>query len=322
MDFYTWMIVVFIVFTAVIALLVSRGDPDEEALSNSTTIEELRARQISGLREHAITQKFEASLNERTDSAKRQEIELMLKRAGLDKMSYLELFITKIAIALFSITITWLFLNSPVISLAVGIATYMLPTSIISMIANRRTNLMDKDIGTFIQLVTERYKVHGDFQKGVKQSAPDFIGHEPLYSELQKTILEFNVGISTYEAIENLGARTGNKFITQLASYYEIASTIGTESSRDKIIGQAWVNFNDDYNMRQRHKQEIDGPKKDAYIILAALPLFMVYQAMTTENYISFWLDTMLGQFGLGAILIVIVLSLIFINKKIGGPLE
>ena len=74
--------------------------------------------------------------------------------------------------------------------------------------------------------------------------------------------------------------------------------------------------------MRQQHEQEIDGPKKDAYIILAALPLMMLYMSSTQENYWDFWLNTGLGQFGLGVILISIILSLTFISKKIGAPLD
>lgn len=322
MSIFNWALAIYAVVTIVLILLVSRGDPQEGDLRHSSTIEELRARQITGLREHAISQKFQQTVNERTNSSKRMETELTLKRAGLDKMTYAELLITKFGVAALGIFTTWLFLDSIIVSIAAGISFYILPSSLVTLIANRRTAIMEKDIGTFLQLTTERYKVHSDFQKGVKQSAPDFEGHEPMYSEIRKTILDFNVGIPTSEAIENMGARTGNKFISQLASYYEIASTIGTESSRDKIIGQAWVNFNDDYKMKKQHEQEIDGPKKDAYIILAALPLFMVYMALTTEDYISFWLDTGLGQIGLGVILITVVLSLLFINKKIGGPLD
>lgn len=322
MSAFAWTNIIFLVFTLVIVLLVSRGDPDGDTLSSSSTIEELRSRQISGLREHALTQKFQDAVNERADYKKRNEAELELRRAGLDKMSYTELIIIKIGLSILALLTTWLLLETIVITVIAAFGFYMLPTQLVKMISNRRTGIMEKDIGTFIQLTTERYKVHGDFQKAVKQSAPDFEGQEPMYSEIRKTILDFNVGIPTAEALENMAERTGSKFIGQLSSYYEIASTIGTESSRDKIIGQAWVNFDDDYKMRQQHEQEIDGPKKDAYIILAALPLMMLYMSSTQENYWDFWLNTGLGQFGLGVILISIILSLTFISKKIGAPLD
>lgn len=313
---------VFLIITIVIALIISRGDPDEDLLSAASTIEELRGRQIRGLREHAITQKFQESINDRTDFKKRAKVESELRRAGIDRVTYTELQITKIGLSIIGTLAAWLFLGSPIVTIILAIGFYLLPSQIVGLIANRRTILMEKDIGTFIQLTTERYKVHGDFQMAVKQSAPDFVGHEPIYTEINKTILEFNIGVPSTEALENMAERTGNKFIAQLANYYDIASTIGTESSRDKIIGQAWVNFDDDFKMRQQHAQEIDGPKKDAYIILAALPLMMLYMSTTQDNYWDFWLNTGLGQFGLGVILITIIISVTFINKKIGAPLE
>lgn len=322
MDTLTIVIGIYLLISIVIILFVSVEDPDTGSIAGATTIDELRTRQIQGLREHAIKRKFEDSIIEKVDRGKMVDTEEMLMRAGLDGWSYGEFVLTKMVISLLGVIISWLFLSNTVITLMSGIIMYVLPGQIVSTVANRRIALMEADIGTFIQLTIERYKVHGDFQRAVKQAAPDFEGREPLYSEIRKTILDFNVGTPTSEAVDNMGKRTGNKFVSQLANYYEIASTIGTEASRNDIIGQAWTNFNDDYKMKVQHQQEIEGPKKDAYIIVAALPLLMLFQANVDENYVDFFLNTTLGQLGLAAIMGVTLLSVIFINKKIGGPLD
>lgn len=312
----------YLLISTVLILFASVESQDEKSLAGAATIDELRTRQIQGLREHALKRKFEDTVTERTDRKKVVKVEELLMRAGLDGWSYGEFMLIKIVISFIGILVSWLFLSTPVITIMSGVTLYILPSQLIQTIASRRISRMEVDIGTFIQLTIERYKVHGDFQRAIKQSASDFEGREPIYSEIRKTILDFNVGVPTSVAVDNMGKRTGNKFIGQLANYYEIASTIGTESSRDDIIGQAWINFNDDYKMKKQHEQEIDGPKKDAYIIVGALPLLMLFQANVDENYIDFFLNTTIGQLGLGTILTVTLLSIIFINKKIGGPLE
>ena len=323
MGTYEWSIVIFLLVSTILIILSSRGDPDGETLSGATNMNEFRARQISGLREHSIKRKFEESVEERAGNEKKYKTEELLMRAGLIGWSYGELFITKIGLAIVGLIASWLFLNNIVITIAVTLTLYILPGQIITSIANKRVSAMEKDIGTFIQLTVERYKVHHDFQRAIKQSAEDFKGQEPIYSEIKRTALEFDTGqVSTADAIRNMGKRTGNKFITQLANYYEIASTIGTDVSRDKIVGQAWDNFNEDFKMKNQLAQEIDGPKKDAYIVVAALPILMLYQSTVDENYIDFFLNTTIGQFGLAAILLVVVISIIFINKKISAPLD
>lgn len=322
MGYFEWSVIGFFTFSIIIILLVSKESPDDDTISNASTINELRSRQIKGLREHAVKRKFEEAVETRTKNKKKYEMDEILLRAGLTEWSYGEFVLTKVGIALITLMMTWLFFGNPVITLVGAFITYLIPGTVIQSIANRRVAVMERDIGTFIQLTAERYKVHGDFQLAVKQSAPDFEGHEPMYSEIRKTILDFNVGMPTAEAMLNMGTRTGNKFISQLGNYYDIASKIGTEASRDKIIGQAWENFNEDYKMRQQHEMEINGPKKDAYLIVGAMPILVLYQATVDEMYIDFFLNTPLGRIGLTAILVTITLSFIFINKKIGAPLD
>lgn len=322
MDAYNISIIVFLLISIVIMLFVSSDDPDEDSLKNSSTIRELRSRQVVGLREHALKQKLEENVENTANVDKKATIEHMLMRAGLDNWTYGEFVMVKVALTIITLIVSWLFIKNIVITAVVTVVTYLLPGQIIQFISNRRTHLMEEDIGTFIQLTVERYKVHGDFQRAVKQSAPDFEGREPIYSEIRKTILEFNIGTPTAQAIKNMGKRTGNRYIGQLANYYDIASTIGTEASRDDIIGQAWNNYNEDSKMKMKHQQEIQGPKTDAYIIVGALPLLMLYQAQVDENYIPFFMDTVMGQIGLAVILTVTILSLLFINKKIGAPLD
>lgn len=320
---YGWSVIAFVLLNLIIIILISRGDADEESLSAASTMAELRSRQISGLREHAIKKKLEETVEERSGNEKKFKNEEMLMRAGLVGWSYGELILTKLGSALIGTLISWLFLNNLVLTIAIAITFYILPSQIVSTIANRRVAAMEKEIGTFIQLTIERYKVHHDFQKAIKQTADDFNGLEPMNSEIRQTILEFDTGqFSTAQAVRNMGKRTGNKFITQMANYYEIASTIGTEDSRDKILGQAWENYNEDYKMKQRLAQEIDGPKKDAYIVVGALPVLMFYQTTVDDTYLDFFLNTTIGQIGLAVILVVVVLSIIFINKKIAAPLD
>lgn len=311
----------FVIINVILVIIRSKSVEEDTTFGMTKSVQDLRAKQISGLREHAIKKKFEEQIDKTVKTTKRYDTESMLLRAG-KSMSYAELVLIQIGVAVVTAVVILAGLKNPFMAVVLGLSGYFLPRQVFHSIANQRIAKMESQVGSFIQLVTERYKSHGDFSLAVKQSAPDFKGAEPMYSEIQKTILDIEVGTPVGESMQKMARRTGNKFLRQLADYYDISSTLGTKQARERIVNQAWVQFNEDYKMKQTLKSNIAGPRNEALIMVGFIPFMVVYQSVTSEDYISFMLTTQIGKVGSAFIMVVIILSLWFVNKKIGAPLD
>lgn len=310
------------VFVNIILILIrSNSAEEDDTLGKQKNLIEMRSLQVKDFRKNALVRKFQTEVDEKVDYNKRYKVETTLMQAGYS-ISYAELKAIEWGLALLIAIVTFITLNNPLMSILLSVTAKILPYQAFQFVANQRMDKMQKQIGSFIQLTTERYRANGDFPKAIKQSAPDFKGQEPMYSEIQKTILDMEVGTPTDEAMVNLSRRTGNKFLKLLANYYKISATLGTEDARDRIVSQAWVQFNEDYKMKQTLKSEISGPKTEAYLMLSFVPIVIVYQIFSNEDYLPFMLNTQIGKVGSAGMLMVILCCIWFINKKIGAPLD
>lgn len=322
MGVYLIATLVFVVLMAITTIILYKDEKEDEVLFGKINdVKKLRTKQISGLRENALKQKFEETVEKRIKTNKRYNIESTILRAGFD-WSYAELLLVQVGIAILMFIVVLMVMDNLLLGVLFGVVAYLTPGQAFGFIANQRTTRMEGQVGSFIQLVTERYFSHGDFALAIKQSAPDFKGAEPMYGEIQKTILDMEVGTPTSDSLINLARRTGNRFLHQLADYYEIASTLGTKDARERIVGQAWIQFNEDYKMKQTLKSEIAGPKNEAYIMLGFIPIMIGYQSIFSADYLPFMLTTSTGKLGCVFIAAVIMGCVWFINKKIGAPLE
>lgn len=315
-------LIVFVVVNVMLIILRSK-EVEEDDLSMSTkTMHQLRSMQALNFRENAIMRKYEERLEEKVKYDKRYMVETTIMQAGLPPMSFTEMRVIEYStMALFSL-LAFFILQNPFLALVLAFIGKAMPMQFVYFVANRRIGQMEKQVGSFIQLITERYRSHGDLPKAIEQTAPDFKGLEPMYSEIQKTILDMRVGTPTEKVMQSLGRRTGNKFLTLFANYYSISATLGTEDARDRIVSQAWIQYNEDWNMKQTLREEIAGPKNEAFIMLAFVPIIILYQVFMNADYLPFMMNTDIGKIGSAGILAVCLGCLWFINKKIGAPLD
>lgn len=323
MTLRLWLFIgLFLALNFTLIILRSREAVDDEEKMKQKTIKQLRQMQALNLRENSLMRKYEERLEEKVKYDKKYAAETIIMQAGFPTFSFAELRVLEYCIMTLFIILAFFVLENPILAVIVGIVGKLLPMQILSFIANTRMADMDKQVGSFIKLITERYEAHGDLPKAIEQTAPDFKGMEPMYSEIQRTILDMRVGTPTETSMKNLGRRTGNKFLILLSKYYAISASLGTEDARNRIVSQAWVQFNEDYKMKQTLREEIAGPKNEAYIMLAFVPIIIVYQIFTNADYLPFMLNTDLGKAGSAGILAVLLGCLWFINKKIGAPLD
>lgn len=273
-------------------------------------------------RENVLKKKIDEITKDRVKINKRYKIETLCLQAGLN-WDYSQYVLVSIATALiisFSVAIGMNNIFLAVVFLFVG---YSLPKQVITFIRNRRVELLEKQIGSFLNMVIERYNNLKNMGEALELTLKEFKGEDPMYSELLKTVNDIkNVAKPVSEALDELARRTGNKFMQRFADYYKIASEVGTEEIRKNLLTQALIQYNEHQSIKLKMKKELAGPKREAYIMLATIPLFALYQIATNDKYIDFMTNTLVGQIGTTVIAIVFIGCFWFINQKIGAPLE
>jgi tight adherence protein B len=199
---------------------------------------------------------------------------------------------------------------------------FVLPSQFMDYLRNRRMLVIEKQVGSFIKLAIERYASHGDFSKSLRDTTDDFKGQEPMYSELKQMKVELDLGKPTTEVLRDMHRRIGNKYLLLFADFYEIASSLGTRDARTELLGEVFKQYRENQQHKSMLRKEIAGPKMEAYIMLGVIPLMMLYQTLSSVEYVEFMLHTTVGQIGLTGIMSVMVGAVWFINKKIGAPIE
>ena len=306
---------IFIAITVVIVGNILKKDKDRKYLK----MREKHA--VLNIRENTLKKKIELSVEKKAKLGKKFKIESMCIQAGLN-MTYGEFKMISIGTAIVLVLLSLMVFNNIFLAIVLFFVGDLLPQQFIAYLRGRRLLLMENQIGSFLNIVTERYKSQRDMPKAIMDSLLDFRGQEPLYSELKTTVSDINLGLSPIEALEGLGHRTDNKYLKRFKDYFAITSQIGTDDARENILGQAFIQFDENRKMKSLLKKEIAGPVNDCYVLIVAIPVMIAYQSVSSDTYVDFMINTLTGKIATAGVLVVVLLAVWFVNAKLGGPLE
>lgn len=290
---------------------------DEE----KSVLEMRKAQSATSFRENALKRKLESLVTSRTKRSKRVEIEEMCLQAGID-LSYGEYRLLGYFTAVIVFIAVMTGVNSLFIAIMVGIFSSFLPGQLIHAIRNRRVLKMEGQVGSFMRLVIERYNSTKDFAKAIQDSTEDFKGQEPIYTELRRASADISIGTPVNEVMRKLSKRVGNPYLARMTDYYEIAADLGTIETRENLLKQALIQYEENRSLKSKLRNELNGPVREAYLMVAMIPLITVYMANSTSDYKAFMLETTIGQFAFVMIFMTVVGVIWFINKQIGKPLD
>lgn len=283
---------------------------------------ERRKRQYKNLfTENVLREKLTETIESKVKITKRLKAEEMLAQAGLN-MQYMDyVMLSVMSSALFAIFFGYV-MNNPILAAIFLVLGYFVPSQMIGFLRNKRTAILEKQLGSFMQMVTKRYENTKDFHKALAMTVPEFEGEEPIYSEIKRMLAEMNLGVETDIALMNFSKRTNNKFMLRYAAFYELVASIGRDETRKDLLGQAIKQYQEDYEMKRTLKKEISGPVNEAYIMLAFVPIVAAYQAATNDNYIYVMTQTLMGRVGTAVVVTALLVIAWFINAKLGAPLD
>lgn len=316
-KYYITLLLFFVVYLIVSALAYGISNRKDKVVIKS------RGRMDGGTRRSAqgLKKQMSAMLEEKADISKKYKIETMCVQAG-HPMSYGEYKIISIGIALVLPIVMLLAINNIILSIVFAFIGYNIPGQFLKAISNKRISQMEAQVGSFLRIVIERYKNQEDMAKAISQTLPDFRGSEPFYTELKQAVIDMNKGSSTEEAISDLARRTGNKYLTRFSDYYKITGNLSTHQNKVELLNQAFTQYEENRKLKALLKEKISGPVREAYIMVIATPLFMVYQSVATDGYLDFMINDPIGQAGIAGVVLVLLGSIWFINAKIGAPVD
>ena len=290
-------------------------------IQNKDVLDLRKTQSLNAARVGKAKKDLEEIIESNASFKKKIKIETMCIQAGL-KIKYGEYKLLCLATAIILPIIFWIILRNEYLVIASFVLGLTIPSQVITFLRNRRMGVLDKQIGSFLKMVTERYANTKDFAKAIKDCASDFKGAEPFYSELRDTIMEIDLGVPTGEAIKNLSVRTGNKYIRRLADYYSLSIQIGTDEARSTLLKQAFYQYEENRSVKNNLKIAISGPANEAYIMIGFIPCTMIYNAFTNPEYLPFMRDTQLGKIGVTFIFTVVIGCIWLVNTKISAPLD
>lgn len=285
------------------------------------TINARKQQSKNNFRNSSAKLKLEKKFEDRVKITKKYKYNALFEQAGLD-LRYGEYKLICIGVFIASFIIFSLLLGSLPIALFLSIAASNMPKELIVVQRNRRVAVLEKQVGSFLKLSIERYKITTDFAMALKECLPDFVGQEPFYTELSKTVLEVELNTPVEDALDNLARRCGNLYLKRLATYYRITKELGTAEAREETLNQAYIQYEENIQTKELLKQQIQGPKTEAYIMLGAIPAMFAYQTITNKDYLPFMLNTTMGQVGTIFLIAVCAIAFWFINAKIGAPID
>lgn len=310
--------IICIVFFLIMAFLIL-----VDTFMGEKTFDEIRQEQtIRKNQDEGIREKIDEYTRKKVKFNKRYEIETLCMNAGYRDMKYSDLLIINVMSACAMFVVFGVILQNIFLGIIMALVAIKLPIQILTMIKNKRLAKIEEQIGVFMNMTTKRYINTSNFEKSLILTTEEFKGIEPMYSELKYTVAEIQVGVNVGEALDNLARRTSNQYLKRFSDFYKIAYRLGTQEVREKLLTQAYTQYEENRQIKAFMKKEIAEPVRDSYIMVVTVPVFFLFGVLAMPGYSDFMFHTNPGKITLGIVVAIILGVIWFINKKVGAPLD
>ena len=286
-------------------------------------IMEIRKNQTENLKkENDVKKQFDMYVNKKAKFSKKYEIETLCMNAGFRNLKYADIKLIEIICAIVCLFVFGIILQNIFLGILIAVLVSKLPLQLLTMLKNKRVGTLEKQIGVFMNMVTQRYINTSDFEKSLILTTEEFVGINPMHEELKYTVAEISVGVDIGTALDNLARRCGNQYLKRFSDFYKIAHKLGTAEVREKLLTQAYEQFRENQEMKDFMAKEIAEPVRDAYIMTITVPVFFLVCCFMMPGYADFMFKETIGKIVVAVIIGILVFCIWFINKKVAAPLE
>lgn len=287
---------------------------------DKTTLTRRKTQSKDWLKENILRKKLEEITVKRVKVSKRIRMEKVFIQAGYD-ITYGDYIFLCIGSALLFSSIFRIVFSNVFLAAIFLVIGGLFPYQYILFKRNNRIDKMNMQIGPCLKMLIERYKTSKDMKRAIEGTALEFRGEQPLYHELERLVIEMNLGQGVEDAMDEFAERIGNPYMKRFVDYYRICAEVGTVQVRD-MLGQALKQYQEDRKNKLLLRKEISSVKSESYIVLAGVPVVAGYQAIFGSGYVEFMTKTVIGQVGTAVVVLITLAALWVINKKIGAPIE
>ncbi len=273
------------------------------------------------LPKNLLRTKFKQITSTKVKSSTISNVERDLNQAGFYNASYEDFLIASAISSIILVLFFSIVLNNIILALIFGVVGAMLPHQIIIIKKNKRFEILDRQLGPFLQIVSERYENGSDMKTCIETTVLEFKGEQPIYKELERLALSLNTGKKIEDMLDEFAERLGNPYAKRFADYYRIATELGSDTSRG-LVTQAFMQHDENRKNKILIQKELQACKSEGYLLLGGIPAVVLYQMFFSEGYVDFMINTTVGKVGLAIITIIAFGAFWFLNKKIGAPLK
>lgn len=291
--------------------------PREEYVVKSRRGEQLR----KFSHEDIVKQRLNEYISKNVKYEKRNAMNLLLLQSGLN-LGMADYYLISAATAIGSAVVFGPITNNAFAGLVMFIVGLFLPSQVIRFIANRRMMKLDGQMASFIRMTVKRYYVTTNLAASIEMTVDDFNGQEPITSEIKKTIADLEVGTPGIEALEGMYERTRNNYLKLFVANLKVASNIGTEEMKQKLLDGVVEKFDDDIKRRSKLKKEINSPVMEGFLMMSIVPATFIMQSNFDETYLPFMREHILGKIALAVAISLVSVSAWLLINKVGAPLD
>lgn len=290
---------------------------------NDDTIENFRKKQVETAEsnESDFSKKMESYLNTKVKFTKRMEIELLAKQAGYN-LKYYQYFSFQVLCSAVLFFFSLIVVKNEFLAVEMIFLGSMIPKQILTHVRNKRVEKLEKQLSPFFQMIIQRYLSSQDMEKSLRLTREEFVGMDPMYTEITRTVAELDSKVPISEALDNLAKRSMNKYLARFSDYYKMASNIGTQAARKDLLGQVKIQYEEDKALKNTLNTEISEQVRDSHLMIASIPLFGVFGALMMDGWTEFMFGTLIGKIVIASMFGVVMAVIWFINNKIGAPLR
>lgn len=252
---------------------------------------------------------------------KRNKLKLLLLQSGFN-LTIVDLYIISAVVAVGGFISVGMLTNNIIAGIVMFGLGLMLPSQVITFVANRRMMKLDSQVAAFIRMTVKRYYVTTNLASSIEMTLDDFQGQEPITTEIKKTIADLKVGTTAIDALEQMYERSKNKYLKLFVANLKVASNIGTEEMKQTLLDSVVEKFDGDIKMKSKLKKEINSPVIEGFLMMTIVPATYIMQASFDETYVPFMREHSLGKMAFAAAILLVALSGWLLINKVGAPLD
>lgn len=240
----------------------------------------------------------------------RKLVENLLLSTGLP-VKYWEYQLLRVVAAILG-TVAGFAVNNWVIALAGAFIGIKLPQKILVHLKEKRKTVLARQLEPTLQQIATIYRINNSLETTFDQVLTTI--PSPLREEFERMVSDLKVaGMSLEESLNRLANRLDLEDFRYFVRIALMSQKYGGETR--ELLLQIPQTIRDRQLMRAELETEIAGAKQQAWLLLAATPVFFIVYRVMRPDFVKILTDTNQGKTGMGIVAVLSMVSVFIIDK-------